>query len=150
MAQPGFEYPNTGHAQAHHDHEVVLDPGGVDHRQLVRAVAAGRVAIGLAMLVAPRTTARNWAGPGAADRSVSLLTRALGAREVALGGGTILALERGEPARRWVLAGVLSDSVDAVAALFALRSIGVRRALPTLAVATAAAAVGLSAADKID
>jgi hypothetical protein len=150
MAQPGYEYPNTGHAQPSAGHEVVLDPGGLDHRQLVRSVAAGRVVVGLAMLVAPRTTARNWAGPGAAERSVALLTRALGAREVALGGGTILALERGEPARRWVLAGVLSDAVDAVAALLGMRAIGVRRALPTLVVATTAAAVGLSAADKVD
>jgi hypothetical protein len=122
----------------------------VDYRQLARAVAAGRLAVGVAMLAAPRTMARNWAGPGAADRSVSLLTRALGAREIALGAGVIVALDRGEPARRWVLAGVASDVVDASAALLGLRALGARRALPTVVVATAAAVAGSLAADRVD
>jgi hypothetical protein len=80
-------------------------------------LAAGRVGAGVAMLARPRTLPASLGVDSATAARVSWITRMLGAREVALGAGTLLALRRGEPAREsardWILGCALSDAVDA-------------------------------------
>jgi hypothetical protein len=122
----------------------------MDHRQALRFVAAGRIAIGAAMLAAPRRAAAGWMGPGAATASVGLLARAFGAREVALGVGTLKSLDAPGPSRGWVMAGVLADGLDAVSAVLAIRQLGVGRAATTAVVAVAATAIGVASLDHVD
>jgi len=122
----------------------------MDHRQALRFVAAGRIAIGAAMLAAPRRAASGWMGPGAATTSVALLARAFGAREVALGVGTLKSLDSAGPSRGWVMAGVLADGLDAVSAVLAIRQVGAGRAVTTGLVAVAATAVGVASLDHVD
>lgn len=122
----------------------------MDHRQALRFVAAGRIAIGAAMLAAPRRVAAGWVGPGAATASVGLLARAFGAREVALGVGTLKSLDSPGPSRGWVMAGVLTDGLDAVSAALAIRQLGVGRAVTTGLVAVAATAIGVASLDHVD
>jgi hypothetical protein len=69
---------------------------------------------------------------------MSWLTRMLGARELALGDGTLVALRRGHDTRDWALAQVLSDAVDALALAGAVAR-GNVRAVPGGAVAFVAA-----------
>ena len=122
----------------------------MDHRQLVRSLAAGRVAIGTALVFAPGVVGERWIGEPARNPAVKVFSRALGVRDVALGLGTLWALERGEPVRTWVQLGVLADTVDAVASLLAVPAIGARRALPVLAIAGGAAATGATSVDRLD
>ena len=78
------------------------------------------------------------------------MIRAMGVRDLAIGLGTARALRTGEAVRPWVLLSALCDGVDLAATVLAVRRIGLRRALPVMAVAGGAAALGLAAADEVD
>jgi len=121
----------------------------VDHRQLVRALAAGRVAVGTALTVAPGVTGRTWIGPTARDRKVKVMIRAMGGRDLAMGLGTLQALDRGHDVRSWVALSALCDAIDATATVLALRRLG-PRALPVLVTATAAAVAGAASIEHLD
>ncbi len=92
-------------------------------RRGARAVAAGRVALGLAALAWPSVPARPWVGAAADDLAARVFGRALGARDLALGLGALTALQRpaADPgsACAWVAAGALSDALDVAASLSA-------------------------------
>jgi hypothetical protein len=91
-------------------------------RRGAQAVAAGRVALGVAALAWPSVPARPWVGAAADDLAARVFGRALGARDLALGLGALAALQRpAEPgsASAWVAAGALSDALDVVASLSA-------------------------------
>jgi hypothetical protein len=75
------------------------------------ALAAARAALGVTALVFPSAVARPWVGPAGDDLAGKVLGRALGARDLALGLGTLAALRSG-PARGWMAAGALSDAFD--------------------------------------
>ena len=60
-------------------------------RHAATAVAAGRVALGLAALAWPSVPARPWVGPSADELTTQVLGRALGARDVTLGLGALAA-----------------------------------------------------------
>jgi hypothetical protein len=84
-------------------------------RSTATLLAAGRVGVGVAMLARPRTLPASLGVDSATAARVSWITRMLGAREVALGAGTLAALRRGDGARDWILGCALSDAVDAAA-----------------------------------
>jgi hypothetical protein len=96
-------------------------------RRGARAVAAGRVALGLTALAWPSVPARPWVGAAADDLAARVFGRALGARDIALGLGALTALQRpaAEPgsACAWVAAGALSDALDVVASLSSWREL---------------------------
>jgi hypothetical protein len=115
-----------GHAVA--ERVRVSSAGVVDLlRRGATAVAAGRVAIGLAALAWPALPARPWVGAAADDLAARVFGRALGARDVALGVGALTALgrETAQPgsARAWVAAGALSDTLDVVASVSSWRDL---------------------------
>ena len=79
-----------------------------------RAVAALRVVLGVTALVAPGIAARPWVGRSAGEPAGTVLGRAAGARDIALGAGALLAARQGVRAERtWVAAGVFCDTLDA-------------------------------------
>jgi hypothetical protein len=96
-------------------------------RHGARAVAAGRVLLGLTALAWPAVPARPWVGAAAEDLAAQVFGRALGARDIALGLGALTALRRlaTEPgsACAWVAAGALSDALDVVASLSSWREL---------------------------
>ena len=106
--------------------------------------------VGVALVAVPATSARTWIGPVARDPAVKVMVRAMGARDLAIGLGTIHALSEGAPAKAWSLAGAASDLVDAAATLVAIRHLGLRRALPLLVVATTAGIASAVASEHID
>jgi hypothetical protein len=82
-------------------------------------LARCRIAIGVAAIAAPRLTAQFMGGPEAADGIAPVFARMLGARDIALGLGTVIALDRGKPVRGWIEGAALSDAVDCIASLLA-------------------------------
>lgn len=122
-------------SRLNHNGVLVLSKGGQAPatalpdllRRGATAVAAGRVAIGLAALAWPAIPSRPWVGAGADDLTARVFGRALGARDVALGVGALTALgrEAAQPgsARAWVAAGALSDALDVVASASSWRDL---------------------------
>lgn len=74
-----------------------------------------RIAVGLGLVVLPGLTGRTWIGPDASRTPVKVALRALGVRDLALGLGVSIALDRGAPVRGWLEACALSDTVDLLA-----------------------------------
>ena len=123
----------------------------MDHRTIARISAAGRVAIGAALLVAPAAVTRGWTGSDGATTGGRLLGRSLGARDLVLGIGVLRGLERGDTgARHWVKAAAMCDAVDAVATAASLRHLPRRSATAVVALAAGAAVAGFVAADNLD
>lgn len=120
-------------------------------RTVVTALGAGRVAIGLGLIVATRRTAGGWLGKDAAAvPGARAAVRGLGARDLAAGAALLVAIARDADdaeVRRWLLAGALGDTVDAVATVSAGRNDPVGRASTLIAVS--AAATGAWAASRL-
>lgn len=93
-------------------------------RQLAAGIAWSRIALGATAMVAPSLPLRPWVGRDVAWRPrAKLLARSLGARDVALGIGVILALRHDAPVRGWVEGGGLADAGDVLATLLAFGSL---------------------------
>lgn len=86
---------------------------------LAMAIARCRIAIGLAAVVSPRLATRVMSGHQTSDGIGPLFIRMLGARDVALGLGTVIALDRGAPVRGWVEGSALADAADCVSCVLA-------------------------------
>jgi hypothetical protein len=123
-------------------------PQPVDLAALAAPLAWGRVAIGASMVLTPTTAIRPWIGDVGREPGARVIVRALGVRDLALGAGLAAALARGdrESTRTWLVAGVASDAVDAVATLAGWRHLPRAGRLLTLAVASGAALVGAALA----
>src|SRR5579859_3337646 len=86
---------------------------------LAMSVARCRIAIGVAAVITPGLAARALGASRRADGIAPLLARMLGARDVALGLGTVIALDRGKPVRGWLEGSALADAADCVACVLA-------------------------------
>jgi hypothetical protein len=122
---------------------------GLDDRAAAQVLAAGRVAIGLALIAVPGRIGRSWIGPEASGAGTRVFARSLGVRDVALGAGALMALRQGDPARRWIAMGAAADAVDFGATL-AAPGIPVRGKVVTAAIAGAALAAGVRLAGALD
>jgi hypothetical protein len=92
----------------------------VQARQLAETVAWGRIAIGITALVAPTLPLRPWVGRDFAwQPRAKLLARSLGARDLALGVGVILALKKDAPVRGWIEGSGVADAGDVLSTLLA-------------------------------
>jgi hypothetical protein len=91
----------------------------VQARDLALSHARSRMALGAALVVAPRLAGPAWIGADANRPAVKVLARALGVRDLALGLGIAVALDRGAPVRGWLEGAALSDGVDLAATLLA-------------------------------
>lgn len=102
----------------------------MDARTAARVLGAGRLAVGVAMLAAPKLVMGGWVGRREAGRtSVAMTTRAFGAREVLLGFLALHTAERPPVAARTLRALALCDATD-----LAL-TVAHRRELPSSALA---------------
>lgn len=84
-------------------------------RQAAVAVAAFRMAYGAALAAAPARTAGSWLGPDASRPGTVVALRCLGAREVVIHAGAIVAALRGAPVHPWLLASIGGDCADIAA-----------------------------------
>jgi hypothetical protein len=92
---------------------------------ILALVAAARVGVGAAMLLAPGRFFRPESG------TETLLMQTIGIRDLVLGSGACAALVRGGGSefRRWATAGLISDSADLVLGLRSGPLVGTKSAL---------------------
>ncbi|WP_207006470.1 hypothetical protein [Nocardioides aromaticivorans] len=82
----------------------------------VRALGAARLAVGIALLAAPRLVGRD------DDPSFQLLMRTIGVRDLVVGAGTVLA--PGASAVHWGRSALASDSLDMVVGAASVPTVG--------------------------
>lgn len=111
-------------------------------RRVIALLSVARVGVGAALLLAPARMGRNWIGSAADDARTALVIRGFGARDLALGLGTLRALRRGEPLAGWVGLAAAGDACDAIAGVRGASSVGLARTMPTVLSAAAAAVLG--------
>ena len=104
------------------------DPDARAIRQTAAAIAAGRAALGIAVLAAPRLVRAVSGLGGEPGTSEQLLARLFGVREAALGVAMLAECATGVPGRTSLAVNGATDAGDAVALLGALRHGGGRRA----------------------
>lgn len=86
-------------------------------RKAVRMYAAGRVVIGLTMAAAPDLVATPWVGDDAQSSGARVVVRSLGARDAALGAGTLASTGDTAALRRWLIASSACDAADFLSTL---------------------------------
>jgi hypothetical protein len=118
----------------------------MENRRVIALLSIARVGVGTALLLAPRRMGRNWVGSAVDDPRAALVIRGFGARDLALGLGTLRAMQRDEPLTGWVQMAALGDACDAIAGLAGASSVGLVRTIPTVVSAAVAAVVGARAA----
>ena len=69
------------------------------HDRLLYGYGAARVAVGLAVLVAPGAATGPWLGRSATDPAIRSMVRLVGVRDALLGGGTAWAASAGGTAQ---------------------------------------------------
>jgi hypothetical protein len=112
-------------------------------RRAAFALAAGRAALGAAVLAAPENVTSRWLGAHAQHPIVRYLARSLGARDLALGLLAMQTLDDRVLGPRVHVACALVDSVDALATVAARSDLPAAGVFGTVAVAGGAAGAGL-------
>jgi hypothetical protein len=74
----------------------------------------------------------------------------LGARDIALGLGTVIALDRGKPVRGWLEGSALADTVDCIACLLAREDMSASAFGITAGLAAASAILGALMSRRLD
>jgi hypothetical protein len=81
------------------------------------AVFGLRIAYGIALAAAPSRMGRRWLGPASGAAPTQVPLQALGAREIVLHVGALLAAVRGGPLRPWLAGSIAGDLSDLAATL---------------------------------
>ena len=125
-----------------------MQPAAV--RRAARLMAAGRVALGAAVLVAPARVTARWLGEdNAALPVVGDLAISLGARDVALGLAVLATLDDPRVGPLLCAATAAVDAADVVGTAVARRHLPRAGAAGTIAVAGAASAAGFYLAQRL-
>jgi hypothetical protein len=115
----------------------------MERRDLAVSLARGRIAIGVVSLLAPGLVGRTITGRDGSEGGTRLFVRMVGARDLGLGLGVLVALDRSAPVRGWLEASAVVDGLDAAACL--LERHHIRASVLPGAVGLAAAGALLSA-----
>jgi hypothetical protein len=102
-----------------HNPADLVRSGAMERRNVAIGLARGRIAIGVASLLAPGLVARTMTGRDASGGGTSLFASMVGARDFGLGLGLLRALDRSAPVRGWLEASALVDAIDVAACLLA-------------------------------
>jgi hypothetical protein len=93
----------------------------MEERDLAVILARGRIAFGVVSLLAPGLVARTMAGGDESEGGTRLFVRMVGARDLGVGLGLQVALDRDALTRGWLEASAVIDGIDAAACLLARR-----------------------------
>jgi hypothetical protein len=121
----------------------------MDDAQLALLLARARIGIGVAAMGVPGLGARALSGRSAAGLEPPLI-RMLGARDLALGLGTVIALDRGAAVRGWLEASALADTADCVSSLLGRSRLASRAFAVNLVLAGGSAAAGVYLSRRLD
>ena len=122
----------------------------LEAKELAQILSLGRVIIGMGAVLAPSRFGRAWTGESSEEAIGSMATRGLGARDVALGLGTLRALDGEGPVRPWLEAQVIADASDTASTLLNFGKLPPLRRLVMLATAAGACYLGLRLAEELD
>jgi hypothetical protein len=122
----------------------------MEARSAATLIGAGRVAFGAALILAPRAVGRGWIGEAAGTAGGKVAVRAVGARDVILGLGGLVALRRGGPARGWLEAGAAADIADLAIAIGAFGKLPPLGRIITILLAGGSAVASALFARRID
>ena len=117
---------------------------------LAMTVARCRIGIGAAAVLAPGLATRVMRRRRGPDGVAPLFLRMLGARDIALGLGTVIALDRGKPVRGWIEASALADAADCVSCLLAREDISPFALGPAAGAGAVSAMLGLFLSRRLD
>ena len=117
---------------------------------MAMSVAGARIGFGIAFMTMPGWTGRIWIGRDADRHAVKILTQAIGARDLTMGLGAVIAMRRGKPARGWFEAISLTDVLDFVCALLAKDVLPPGQRAMVLALAGGSAAQAAYASTGVD
>jgi hypothetical protein len=113
-------------------------------RDAARVLAIGRIAIGAALVAAPRLSGAGWVGLRDLTPGATVFARGLGARDIVLGGLILHTLDREQVGARMVKACAMVDAADAAAGLAVLGDLPPARRWLGLALAAGGAVAGLA------
>jgi hypothetical protein len=119
-------------------------------RDIAKALSWARCGAGAMLMMAPRRSVRTWTGLEADEPQTRMAARSLGARDLAIGVGTLFAISHGAPVRGWIEAGMLADACDAVGGLISLPNVPKLRDLLFTATSGASAFLGYRISGTID
>jgi hypothetical protein len=120
-------------------------------RQAAAAVAGLRIAYGAALLITPSNTTKRWLGSdGQRPGGGQVAVRALGAREVVLHAGALVAALGDSPVRPWLAASFLGDCADIASTWAAKDAVPDGSPLATTIVAGGSAALTGAVAAAVD
>jgi hypothetical protein len=122
----------------------------MERRDLAVSVARGRVAIGVASLLAPGLVGSIISGRDGSEGGTRLFVRMVGARDLGLGLGVLVALDRSAPVRGWLEASAVVDGLDAAACLLARHHIRASVFPGAVGLATAGALLSAWLAPQLD
>jgi hypothetical protein len=122
----------------------------MERRDLAVSLARGRVAIGAVSLLAPGLVGRTITGRGGSEGATRLFLRMVGARDLGLGLGVLVALDRSAPVRGWLEASAVVDGLDAAACLLARHHIRASVFPGAVGLATAGALLSAWLAPQLD
>jgi hypothetical protein len=91
----------------------------MEEKDLGISLARARIAFGVISVLAPGMVGRTMTGRDGSDGAMRLFLRMVGARDLGLGLGLLLALDRDAPTRGWLEASAVVDGVDAAACVLA-------------------------------
>ena len=118
----------------------------IDVDATVKAVALGRIGLGIGYTLTPALALRAWPGRTAttvADGALlRMMARSTGGRDIGLGVGALFAMKHNSPVRGWLEAAMLADVADAVAILIAFKHLPRTKAVLMLGAALGTAAAG--------
>ena len=122
----------------------------MDPRDLAKTNGIGRVALGAGLMLAPGLAGRSWVGADASSTGAKVFASALGARDVALGLGVVLAMKNDAPVRGWLEGAALADAVDFAATALAGDGIPQASRFGIMALAATSAVACALVSRKID
>ena len=122
----------------------------MEDAKLAIFAARGRIAFGAAAVVVPGLAARVMGGRRRSEGLAPLFARMLGARDVALGLGTVIALDRGAPVRGWLEGSALADAVDCVACVAAREEMSPSAFRAAAGLGAASAILGIFFSRRLD
>ena len=115
----------------------------MDDAAAALAFGRGRIAFGAVMVVAPKVAVRVMGGGRRSTGTAPLLARMVGGRDIALGLGTVIALDRGTPVRGWLEGSALADAVDGLACVLGRSELPSNVVRATVGIAGASAVAGI-------
>jgi hypothetical protein len=116
-------------------------------KALAGTLAVSRAAFGVNYLVRPKEAERSWIGPVARVPGTQVIVRSQAARDLALGGGALRALVRGDERelRAWMAGQTVADLTDTLATWVARRKLPKKQSRLAMQVAAASTLVGFAA-----